>query len=132
MQAMPQPTAKQHAIDIVALLVYAAYALFFFTILLQGTHVFYDISDFFAYLLLSAIYGFGCMFIMDLCQSWIYLPMGVLNGFLALTMIYRMKALAAYGMPALFVNAFLFLVPMAIFAIMAIHLHQRKIHAAAH
>lgn len=125
-QTMPQATKKQYFIDGLSLLAYAGYVVFFISVLLQGMGTFYGVSDIFTYLLIAAIYGFGCLFFLDLCQSWIYFPLGLINGLLALLMIYRMRGMAQAGMLALTLNTFLFLVPMAVFAIMFIHVKQRK------
>lgn len=127
-QRLPQPSGRQFFGEIVVLVLYAAWTLLYFYILLQGIAQFYYISDLLTYLLMAGVYGFFSMFLLDFSQTWVYLPWGVINAGLAFFSLYRLHSMADAGLFALLLNAFLFLVPLALFAIMWIHLQLRKKH----
>lgn len=125
---LPQPGSRQFFSEFVVLIISAAWSLLYFYILMQGIDQFYYFADVLTYLLMAGIYGFFSMFLLDFSQTWVYLPWGVINAALAFFCIYRIYSMAGAGLMALFLNAFLFLVPMALFAIMWIHLSLRKKH----
>ncbi len=125
---LPQPSGRQFFGEFVVLAIYAGWTLLYFYILMQGIAKFYFMSDILTYLLMAGVYGFFSMFLLDFSQSWVYLPWSIINAALAFFCIYRMHSMADAGLLALFLNGFLFLVPLALFAIMWIHLQLRKKH----